>query len=51
VPVIFACAGLQHKVISRAITPYDNAPTLAAYFGVKSPLAAIGSPLTEVLAE
>lgn len=51
VPVIFAGAGLQQKSISRAITPYDIAPTLAAYLGVKPPSGAIGNPLSEVLGD
>ena len=49
VPVIFAGAGLPSKTISRSITPYDIAPTLANYVGVKPPSAAIGNPLIEVL--
>jgi predicted AlkP superfamily pyrophosphatase or phosphodiesterase len=49
VPVMFAGAGLQAKSVSRAITPYDIAPTLAAYLGIKPPSAAVGSPLAEVL--
>lgn len=49
VPVIFAGAGLRPKTISRSITPYDIAPTLANYLGVKPPSAAIGNPLPEVL--
>lgn len=49
VPVFFAGAGLQPKVVSRAITPYDIAPTLAGYLGVKPPSAAIGNPLPEVV--
>jgi len=40
---------LQPKSISRMITPYDIAPTLAAYLGVKPPSGAIGNPLQEVL--
>jgi predicted AlkP superfamily pyrophosphatase or phosphodiesterase len=48
VPVMFAGAGLQPKSVSRAITPYDIAPTLAAYLGVKPPSASIGKPLPEV---
>lgn len=50
VPVIFAGAGLKHQVISRPVTPYDVAPTLAAFLGVKPPSGAIGSPLSEVVA-
>ncbi len=49
VPVIFAGAGLSPAKNSRAITPYDIAPTLAAYLGVKTPSGAIGNPLAEVL--
>ncbi|MCJ7837906.1 MAG: alkaline phosphatase family protein [Burkholderiales bacterium] len=51
VPVIFAGAGLKPKVISRPVTPYDIAPTLSAYLGVKPPSAAIGNPLPEVLGQ
>ena len=49
VPVIFAGAGLKPDSVSRSVTPYDIAPTLAAYLGVKPPSAAIGTPLSEVL--
>ena len=51
VPVIFAGAGLAPKTVSRAITPYDIASTLAARLGVKPPSAAIGNPLPEVLGD
>jgi len=49
VPVIFAGAGLPAVRVSRSVTPYDIAPTLAAYLGVKPPSGAIGMPLPEVL--
>jgi predicted AlkP superfamily pyrophosphatase or phosphodiesterase len=49
VPVIFAGAGLQALTVSRTVTPYDIAPTLAAYLGVKPPSGSIGMPLPEVL--
>jgi len=49
VPVIFAGAGLQPKTVARAITPYDVAPTLSSYLGVKPPSGAIGNPLPEVV--
>jgi hypothetical protein len=49
VPVMFAGAGLQAEKVSRAITPYDIAPTLSALLGVKPPSAAIGNPLPEIL--
>ena len=49
VPVFFAGAGLPAATISRAVTPYDIAPTLATYLGMKPPSGSIGSPLSEVL--
>lgn len=49
VPVMFAGAGLSAAKNSRAITPYDIAPTIAAYLDVKIPSGAIGNPLSEVL--
>jgi predicted AlkP superfamily pyrophosphatase or phosphodiesterase len=49
VPVIFAGTNLQPKSISRAITPYDIAPTLSHYLGIKPPSAAQGQPLQEVV--
>jgi len=49
VPVMFAGAGLPAAKIGRAVTPYDIAPTLATYLGMKPPSGAIGNPLSEVL--
>jgi predicted AlkP superfamily pyrophosphatase or phosphodiesterase len=49
VPVMFAGAGLSPRTVSRAVTPYDVAPTLANMLGVKPPSAAIGNPLSEVV--
>jgi predicted AlkP superfamily pyrophosphatase or phosphodiesterase len=49
VPVMFAGAGLKPARVSRAVTPYDIAPTLANYLGVKQPSATIGEPLVEVI--
>jgi predicted AlkP superfamily pyrophosphatase or phosphodiesterase len=51
VPVMFAGAGLKQAKPSRAVTPYDIAPTLANYLGVKQPSAAIGVPLVEVVGD
>jgi len=48
VPVMFAGAGLSAGKVDRAITPYDIAPTLAAYLNVKPPSGSIGTPLSEV---
>jgi len=46
---MFAGAGVRPGAVSRPITPYDIAPTLAAFLGVKAPSSAIGEPLPEVL--
>jgi predicted AlkP superfamily pyrophosphatase or phosphodiesterase len=51
VPVMFAGVDLEAKKVSRAITPYDIAPTLAAYLGIKPPSAAIGHPLPEIVGD
>jgi arylsulfatase A-like enzyme len=51
VPVMFAGAGLQPRTVTRAVTPYDVAPTLAAWLGVKPPSGTIGNPLPEVLGD
>lgn len=51
VPVIFAGAVLPAAKIDRPVTPYDIAPTLAAYLNVKPPSGSIGTPLSEVLAK
>ena len=49
VPVIFAGAGLKAAKVSRAVTPYDIAATLSAYFNIKPPSGAVGVLLPEVL--
>ncbi len=49
VPVMFAGTGLKAATVSRPVTPYDIAPTLANYIGVKPPSGSIGEPLDEVL--
>ena len=49
VPVIFAGAGLSAATVNRAVTPYDIAPTIAAYLKIKPPSGTIGTPLLEVL--
>jgi len=51
VPVMFAGAGLKPATVSRAVTPYDVAPTLANYLGVKPPSGAIGNTLVEVVGD
>ncbi len=51
VPVMFAGAGLKPRTVSRPVTPYDVAPTLASYLGVKPPSGSIGNPLVEVMGD
>ncbi len=51
VPVIFAGASLPAQEVSRPVTPYDIAPTLASFLKVKPPSGAIGMPLPEILAK
>jgi predicted AlkP superfamily pyrophosphatase or phosphodiesterase len=51
VPVIFAGASLSSATVSRAVTPYDIAPTIATYLKIKPPSGSTGTPLKEVLAK
>jgi len=51
VPVIFAGAYLEARKVSRPVTPYDVAPTLANYLGVKPPSGSIGNPLVEIVGD
>jgi predicted AlkP superfamily pyrophosphatase or phosphodiesterase len=48
VPVVFAGNGIKGKRVSRPVTPYDIAVTLANRLGVTAPSGAIGEPLVEV---
>lgn len=49
VPIVFAGAGLGHKVIDRKVHTTDIAPTLSAFLGIKPPSGSQGKLLTEVL--
>lgn len=49
VPVIFAGMGLKAARVNRPVTPYDVAPTLANYLGIKPPSGTIGNPLEEIV--
>lgn len=49
VPVIFAGNGIAAKTVSRAITPYDIATTLANRLQVEAPSGAAGEVLAEVI--
>jgi predicted AlkP superfamily pyrophosphatase or phosphodiesterase len=51
VPIMFAGPGIEPRRVSRPVTPYDVAPTLAELLGVKAPSSAIGNPLKEVAGE
>jgi arylsulfatase A-like enzyme len=48
VPVVFAGNGLVGAQVSRPVTPYDIAATLAARLRVESPSGAVGEPLLEL---
>ena len=48
VPVIFAGNRIRPATVSRPITPYDIATTLANKLNIKAPSGAIGEPLLEV---
>ena len=49
VPIFFAGNGISSAVVHRRVTPYDVAPTLAAYLGLKPPSGSSGKVLLEVL--
>lgn len=49
VPLFFAGNGIPAQRISRPVTPYDIAATIADYLGIKPPSGSIGTPLVEVL--
>ncbi len=48
VPIVFAGHRLKGRRISRPVTPYDIAVTLANVLGIGAPSGAIGEPLIEV---
>ncbi|MCL1125234.1 alkaline phosphatase family protein [Shewanella surugensis] len=49
VPVIFAGANLTPQTISRFITPYDIAPTIASYLAITPPSGSSSPLLQEVI--
>jgi len=49
VPLFFAGNGIPAQRISRPVTPYDIAATIAVRLGIKPPSGSIGAPLAEVL--
>ncbi|MFT4874671.1 alkaline phosphatase family protein, partial [Congregibacter sp.] len=48
VPIIFAGNRIKGKTVSRVVTPYDIAPTLANRLSIEAPSGAVGEPLKEV---
>ena len=48
-PVVFAGGGIKNSTVTRPVTPYDIAATLAARLHVKPPSGSVGVPLVEVL--
>ena len=51
VPLFFAGYHIPAQKISRPVTPYDIAATLATILEIKPPSASVGIPLTEVLGD
>jgi hypothetical protein len=49
VPIVFAGNRLKGRRVSRPVTPYDIAVTLANVLGMSAPSGAIGEPLIEVV--
>ena len=48
VPILFVGPGIARQTVTRRVAPYDIAPTLAAYLGIKPPSGSVGEPLGEV---
>ena len=48
VPIFFAGNGIGAQRVDRPVTPYEIAPTLSAYLGVKPPSGAVEQVLVEV---
>ena len=48
VPIIFAGAGMQNKLVHRLVHPIDIAPTISAKLGMTSPSSTRGAVLEEV---
>jgi len=49
VPLFFAGHGVSAQRITKPVTPYDIAATIAAYLEIKPPSGSTGIPLEEVL--
>ncbi|MCA9800765.1 MAG: alkaline phosphatase family protein [Cyanobacteria bacterium HKST-UBA02] len=49
VPVMVAGPTVPARTVSRRVAPYDIAPTIAVFLGIKPPSGSIGDPLVEAL--
>lgn len=49
VPIVFAGAGIEPKVIDRRVNTVDVAATIAAFLKIRAPSGSVGEPLGEVL--
>ncbi len=49
VPIVFAGAGLDAKMVTRKVHTVDVAPSLSAYVGTKPPSGSVGNILHELL--
>ncbi|PKF61131.1 alkaline phosphatase [Psychromonas sp. psych-6C06] len=49
VPVIFAGMDIDDEKVTRAVTPYDIAPTIANFLGITQPTGTTGKVLKEVV--
>ncbi|MGI9309555.1 MAG: alkaline phosphatase family protein [Gammaproteobacteria bacterium] len=49
VPILFAGPGVPNLEVSRQVAPYDIAPTVANYLGIKPPSGSVGEVLVEVV--
>lgn len=49
VPILFAGPGIPNLKVGRRVAPYDIAPTLANYLGIKPPSGSVGEVLAEVV--
>ncbi|MCP4952739.1 MAG: alkaline phosphatase family protein, partial [Proteobacteria bacterium] len=48
VPVVFAGSGIKPARVSRSVTPYDIASTMANILGTEAPSGSVGEVLVEV---
>jgi hypothetical protein len=49
VPILFAGPGIPNQRVARRVSPYDVAPTISVYLGIKQPSGSVGDPLGEIL--